>query len=349
MHRNPILSLSSAQRAPEAVPSGSDSSGAAAAAGRAPLRFPGDDGGKSLTAMAQRDLQAALQLLAERAQYITGASGAAIALRQGEHMICRARAGSSAPELGAHLQVNSGLSGESVRTRQVLRCDDAETDPRVNRESCRALGIASVVVMPLIEAQQVHGVFELFSDRAYAFEERDMTALERIAQMIQTAVGQAEAVKLAETEISGNEDEDILLADDQEQAPPPESGIETAPPGDTAAQVTELPQPDPPPAAAPGPTPRAQEAPAPAVLLGEPGSIQKCASCGFPVSQGRTLCLDCEAAQNPAENVVLATKGEAPGFLADYASAGDKRGWLRYWIGGLILVGTAVTLLHWLR
>jgi hypothetical protein len=251
--------------------------------------------------------------------------------------------------LGAHLQLNSGLSGESVRTRQVLRCDDAETDPRVNRESCRALGIASVVVMPLIEAQQVHGVFELFSDRAYAFEERDMTALERIAQMIQTAVGQAEAVKLAETEISGNEDEDILLADDQEQAPPPESGIETAPPGDTAAQVTELPQPDPPPAAAPGPTPRAQEAPAPAVLLGEPGSIQKCASCGFPVSQGRTLCLDCEAAQNPAENVVLATKGEAPGFLADYASAGDKRGWLRYWIGGLILVGTAVTLLHWLR
>ncbi|PYV90338.1 MAG: hypothetical protein DMG90_09515, partial [Acidobacteria bacterium] len=43
------------------------------------LSFPGDDGGRSLTAMARRDLHVALQLLAERAQYITGASGAAIA------------------------------------------------------------------------------------------------------------------------------------------------------------------------------------------------------------------------------------------------------------------------------
>src|SRR5579862_161961 len=43
-------------------------------------RFPADDSSKSLTEMAQRDLEAALQLLAERAQYITGASGAAIAL-----------------------------------------------------------------------------------------------------------------------------------------------------------------------------------------------------------------------------------------------------------------------------
>src|SRR5215467_6827654 len=66
---------------------------------REPLRFPGEDGGKSLSEMAQRDLNAALQLLAERAQYITGASGAAIALREDGEMICRASAGPSAPAL----------------------------------------------------------------------------------------------------------------------------------------------------------------------------------------------------------------------------------------------------------
>src|SRR5207249_4912742 len=136
------------------------------------LRFPAEDGGKSLSEMAQRDLNAALQLLAERAQYITGASGAAIALREDEEMICRASAGPSAPALGAHLQVNSGLSGESVRTRQILRCDNAELDSRVNRESCRALGIASVVVLPLMREPEVNGVFELCSGRAYAFGER---------------------------------------------------------------------------------------------------------------------------------------------------------------------------------
>ena len=84
---------------------------------------------QSLAKMAQSDLDAALQLLAERAQYITGASGAAIALRRGEHddMLCRASAGSNAPEFGALLSMEYGLSGESVRTRQALRCDDTET------------------------------------------------------------------------------------------------------------------------------------------------------------------------------------------------------------------------------
>ncbi|MBZ5599572.1 MAG: GAF domain-containing protein [Acidobacteriia bacterium] len=358
MNRHPILSLSSPQRAQESVPSDADSGEPAAGppAGREPLRFPGDDGGKSLAEMAQRDLQAALQLLAERAQYITGASGAAIALREDAHMICRASAGTSAPELGAHLQVNSGLSGESVRTRQLLRCDDAETDTRVNRESCRALGIASVVVMPLLREQEVTGVFELFSSHAYAFEERDITALERIAEMIQTAVDQADAVKRAQTQISGDDkddkekEEDILLADDGEEGSQPGSKAEPAPASETATPATELPHPNLQSAVVPDAAPRVEEKPPQAVLLGEPGSIHKCAACGFPVSQGRTLCLDCEAAQTPPEKVVLrAEVGEAPGFLAEYASAGNKRSWLRYWIGGLLLVGTAATVLHWLR
>src|ERR1700687_1210314 len=122
-----------------------------------PLRFPGDDGGRSLSEMAHRDLNAALQLLTERAQYITGASGAAIALRDAGEMICRASAGPSAPELGAHLQVDSGLSGESVRTRQILRCDDAESDARVNRESCQALGVEPGVGNPRTAPKYTNG------------------------------------------------------------------------------------------------------------------------------------------------------------------------------------------------
>jgi|GEM_PF-498080 putative methionine-R-sulfoxide reductase with GAF domain len=154
----------------------------------AEVRFPGEDGGKSLAEMAQRDLTATLQLLAERAQYITGATGAAIALRDQDEMVCRASAGRSAPEVGALLQVNSGLSGESVRTQQTLRCDDAFVDPRVNRESCEALGIRSVVVMPLIRGGEVIGVFELFSDKARIFEVRDLVALERMGTMVHTAL-----------------------------------------------------------------------------------------------------------------------------------------------------------------
>jgi GAF domain-containing protein len=148
-----------------------------------------DNGGTYLAGMAQRDLDAALQLLADRAQYITGANGAAIALRNGKSdMLCRASVGANAPELGALLSTEFGLSGESVRTRQALRCDDAERDARVNHEVCRQLGIASVVVMPVVHDDEVLGVFELFSGKTHAFSERDLAALQRLSEMVETAV-----------------------------------------------------------------------------------------------------------------------------------------------------------------
>src|SRR5689334_7136330 len=183
MDRNPNQDQGSPRLVPQAPLSESESASSLLNSARATLRFPGPNEGSSLTEMAQRDLDATLQLLVERAQYITGASGAAVALRQGETMICCASSGASAPELGAHLQIDSGLSAESVKTRQVLHCDDAENDPRVNRESCRALGIASVVVMPLVRGEEVYGVFELLSGRPRAFEERDFVALNRLAEM----------------------------------------------------------------------------------------------------------------------------------------------------------------------
>ena len=173
------------------------------------VRFPGEDGGRSLAEMAQRDLDAALQLLADRAQYITGANGAAIALRRyGKNdMQCRASSGSNVPELGALLSTEFGLSGESVRTRRALRCDDAERDARVNRDVCREMGIASVVVMPVVNDDEVLGVFELFSGRVNAFGDRDLSALQRLSEMVETAVRLAQASatlpeKLQKAEVS---------------------------------------------------------------------------------------------------------------------------------------------------
>src|SRR5450755_1167718 len=154
---------------------------------------PLSDSAQDHPAFSESELDSALQLLVERAQYITGATGAALALPQGEEMVCRASAGSCAPALGARLQVRSGLTGESIARRQLLRCDNAESDTRVNLEACRALGIASIVVLPLLRRNgEVRGLFELFSDHAYAFEERDLIALERMAALTITALDLAE-------------------------------------------------------------------------------------------------------------------------------------------------------------
>lgn len=161
----------------------------------------------SLAEMARRDLDAALELLVDRAQYITGASGAAIALRRDgkNDMLCRASAGSNAPEIGALLSTEFGLSGESVRTRKPLRCDNADTDIRVNREVCRRLGIASVVVMPVANDDEVLGVFELFSGKAGAFGDRDLSAVRRLSEMVETAVRLAHATEKLPERLKGDE------------------------------------------------------------------------------------------------------------------------------------------------
>jgi len=191
-------------------------------------RSPGEDAGRSLAEMAHRDLDAALQLLAERAQYITGASGTAIALRRGEHndMVCRAAAGSSAPDLGALLSMEHGLSGECVRTRQLLRCDDAERDPRVNREVCRELGIASVIVMPIVGDEQVLGIFELLSSKPRAFDERDLSALLRLSEMVETAVRHPFPAQTAphihEVVVAGSQPQLENVAERPKAAPRPE-------------------------------------------------------------------------------------------------------------------------------
>ncbi len=298
----------------------------------------------SLTDMAQRDLEAALQLLAERAQYITGASGAAIALLEGSELICQASAGPSAPALGAEVQVRSSLTGESVRTRQTLRCDDAETDSRVNRESCRALGIKSVMVVPLIRDQEVIGVFELLADRAHAFEDRDVTALERLAEMVQTGLEHADAAKRALDEIA-TKDEQAAAQQNEQKLPEPEPApADIKPPEfekETFRSVTSAPT------STPSNMPVLKPDQPEAVRSKEVDKIRHCEACGFPVSEGRTLCLDCEAARIAGDNPASVAGGPAPAFLSKLG-ARKEQGWLGshiYTIGTVLIIAVTVVLL----
>jgi putative methionine-R-sulfoxide reductase with GAF domain len=309
-----------------------------------PISSAGDTP-NSNRAFAEKELDSALQLLVERAQYITGATGTALALPQGDEMVCRASAGLSAPAIGARLQVQSGLTGESIARRQLLRCDNAESDPRVNLETCRALGIASIVVLPLLRRNgEVRGLFELFSDHPYAFEERDLIALERMADLTITALDLAEHRERGERpSAEGEKSVDSLVAVDPEPALSPDDAqvqiaatkLEDTKTGtDIIENAVALPRQPAKPLAVTSPLPPvAQEAvvEAPKVPISEvevsrslpetlsteisepkmapvasnprlPEAmlrVQKCASCGFPVSEGRQLCLDCEKSGAP--------------------------------------------------
>jgi hypothetical protein len=139
------------------------------------------------------DLEAVLMLVASRSQSLLRASGAAIALagKDAGVMICRASAGQSAPPVDANLHVGSGFSGECVRTGKMSRCDDADTDERVDPESCRALGIRSMLAAPIRVGEKVIGLLEVFSAQPGAFSENDSAVLQRFAETISAAVSRA--------------------------------------------------------------------------------------------------------------------------------------------------------------
>ena len=130
------------------------------------------------------NLDAALQLITERALSLTGASGAALAFITDEKMICRGRAGEPGPPLGAPVDVKQGLSGECVRTGLLVSCEDMENDPRVDPEIGRALGIGSLMAAPIVSDFRVLGLLEIFSPQPHAFNEDHGTVLARLVEMI---------------------------------------------------------------------------------------------------------------------------------------------------------------------
>ena len=119
-------------------------------------------------------LDEVLQLVADRALAITGADGVAIALAEGDAIVCRASAGSIAPDAGMRLDPNSGFSGECLVSGRIVRCDDADIDPRVNLQACRRLGVRSMLAIPLSAKQNVVGLLEAFSNEPYGFNDSDV-------------------------------------------------------------------------------------------------------------------------------------------------------------------------------
>jgi hypothetical protein len=259
--------------------------------------------------MAQRELQAGLQLLADRMQYITGASAATIALTEGQEMFCRASAGPMATELGAPLRADSALVKQSIREQQIICCNAAENGARPDGISYGSLGIRSIMIMPLIRESALAGMFELLADRPQAFDDRDGAALEHLADMVLTALEHSDAAKRAVRDVATGSP---LFAEESEVA---------------------ITSPDKPAVAASTVQSRGPK---------EATKVHTCQACGFPVSEGKTLCLDCEEAR-----IAEQSNGIAPAFLSELVRQ-HERGWLQahfYTIGTLLMVALTVVVL----
>jgi hypothetical protein len=165
--------------------------------------------------------------------------------------------------------------------------------------------IRKALVVSVTEESKISGFVRVVSEK-FDFGDRDVEAVGRLAEMVSTALAQMRAAE--------NSREVIFSAAEKKQNPilwhAPEHN-----------QV---------------PSPAESSSGTPKLALG----VRTCESCGFPVSNGRTMCFDCEmrAGAVPASSALFKTE--------------EPQSWIKehgYTIATILVSAAAAALIFWLR
>lgn len=238
---------------------------------------------------ARIELYACLQLLADRARFITGATWAAIALHEHDEFVYCAAAGNSAPVIGSEFDVNT------PRPERSLGADGKSLQVSVIRNSKTA------------------GFFQLFSESA-KFTDHDLQSIIRLADMVGTAINCMEA-------------EQHSIADEHPSVP---------------ALVAQTPKPalpvlwHAPEGLASGASNKSSSASDLAV------TVYACESCGFPVSRGRTICVDCEERGSPSATMARLLTARQKEDESWFSAHG-------YTIASLLVSALVAAIIYWLH
>ncbi len=142
---------------------------------------------------AVSDLDRVLQIVVHRSAELTQGTGAVVEVVDRDELVYRAASGTAAKHVGLYLPIEGSLSGEVVTTRTLLRCNDSDTDPRVDSEACRMIGLRSMVIAPLLDGDHTLGALKTYSDRPNAFDDLDEYVVQLLAGMTSAAMQQARA------------------------------------------------------------------------------------------------------------------------------------------------------------
>ena len=143
-------------------------------------------------------LDEVLQLITDRALAITEADGVVVALAEqstatrskteAPEMVCRAAAGPLAVPRGVHWIGESEFLRDCLESGRILRCDDCETDARVEQDFARAIGARSTVLVPLGGRGEQIGVLQAFSTTARAFTDHDVRCFDLFSELVLSAL-----------------------------------------------------------------------------------------------------------------------------------------------------------------
>ena len=226
------------------------------------------------------ELPAAANLVAERLQKITHATGVAIALvRQGQLEYCAAR-GSTAELAGAHVPIGSDLSASNLPEAEILQ--RLQNDSSSN-EGLRERG---VYALPLQHEGKVAGLVEIRFEDTDGLQEQEIRTCQLMAGLLNEAIARAADLEWKKTLAAERATmlealdrikpqlERLTIETSAEAAPASPAAMETAPAADSTA---------------------------------EPASNNTCRQCGHQLGIGELFCGQC-GTKRPLE-------GSPPGDL----------------------------------
>jgi N-acetylmuramoyl-L-alanine amidase len=157
-------------------------------------------GGTSYSALFETErfiLDEVLQLICDRAQAMTRADCVVVALAEPSNeraeskrpeMVCRAAAGALRVARGDRLIGESEFLQDALESGGTVRCDDGETDTRVELDFSHQLGARSSVLVPLRGRREQLGVLQAFSNTPHGFTDNDERSFELFAELVLSAL-----------------------------------------------------------------------------------------------------------------------------------------------------------------
>lgn len=152
--------------------------------------------------MRHLELEPAMTVVAERVSRITGGSGAGIGLVEDGKVRYRAGAGESALPVGTEVPLQKAVCQANVRTGQVIRTPDMNTEFLFDPDPCRARGILSLLAVPIHYDGNIVGALELYFDRANGFAEQDIHTCQLMAGLVTEAIGRDAELKIKKSMVA---------------------------------------------------------------------------------------------------------------------------------------------------
>ncbi|HEY8925836.1 MAG TPA: diguanylate cyclase [Polyangia bacterium] len=153
------------------------------------------------------DLPSLLLPFVLRAQSLTGASGAAVGIREGDHLVLRAAVGSSAFLLGGRMRLDSSWSGLALVTGQPVICGDTRSEappfdpgPLESRIEARSL-----LVVPFQSSRADSGILMVTSPDPKTFRQEHQGTLALLGRILVHRLEHAEQIRAYQLTLAEND------------------------------------------------------------------------------------------------------------------------------------------------